>query len=293
MKWGIVFSSTGFPDPDSAIAVAQAAEQAAFESLWAPEHVIMSKRPDATTYQGSLDGRMDRLSRRGGIPDPLIWFAYVASSTTRIRFGTGVVILPEHQPVVLAKTAATLDHLCGGRLMLGIGVGEIPEEYAAVGMNFGDRGRRMDEYIDAMRVLWRDDEATYSGGYVSFDRVQCRPWPVRRAIPLHIGGSSPAAIRRAGACADGYFPYVPPTADPLIELPRVIAEVRSATIAAGRDPEAMEITAGSARTIDDAKRYADFGIHRMTVAIRARDVAQMRDEVARLGDELVGPTTDL
>jgi probable F420-dependent oxidoreductase len=293
VKWGIVFSSTGFPDPDSAIAVAQAAEQAAFESLWAPEHIIMSMRPDATAYQGSLDGRMDRLARRGGIPDPLIWFAYVASSTTRIRFGTGVVILPEHQPVVLAKTAATLDHLCGGRLMLGIGVGEIPEEYAAAGMNFGDRGRRMDEYIEAMRVLWRDDEATYSGGYVAFDRVQCRPWPVRRAIPLHIGGSSPAAIRRAGACADGYFPYVPPTADPLIELPRVIAEVRSATIAAGRDPEAMEITAGSARTIDDAKRYADFGIHRMTVAIRARDIAQMRDEVARLGDELVGPTTDL
>jgi probable F420-dependent oxidoreductase len=239
VKWGIVFSSTGFPDPDSAIAVAQAAEQAAFESLWAPEHVIMSKRPDATAYQGSLDGRMDRLARRGGIPDPLIWFAYVASSTTRIRFGTGVVILPEHQPVVLAKTAATLDHLCGGRLMLGIGAGEIPEEYAAVGMNFADRGRRMDEYIEAMRVLWRDDEATYSGAYVSFDRVQCRPWPVRRAIPLHIGGSSPAAIRRAGACADGYFPYVPPTADPLIELPRVIAEVRRATIAAGRDPEAI------------------------------------------------------
>jgi alkanesulfonate monooxygenase SsuD/methylene tetrahydromethanopterin reductase-like flavin-dependent oxidoreductase (luciferase family) len=128
---------------------------------------------------------------------------------------------------------------------------------------------------------------------VSFDRVQCRPWPVHRAIPLHIGGSSAAAIRRAGACADGYVPYVRPNADPLTELPRVIAEVRAATAAAGRDPEAMEITAGSARTVDDAKRYADLGIHRMTVAIKSRDIAQMRDEVARLGDELVGPTTDL
>lgn len=292
MKWGIVFSSTGFPDPVAAVALAQAAEHAGFESLWAPEHVIMSKRPDSTPYQGSLDGRMDRLARRGGIPDPLIWFAYVASTTTRIRFGTGALVLPEHQPVVLAKSAATLDHLSGGRLMLGIGVGEIPEEYAAVGMNFGDRGRRMDEYIDAMRVLWRDDEASYAGRYVSFDRVECRPWPVRRAIPLHIGGSSAAAIRRAGARADGYFPFVPPGADPLVELPRVIAEVRAATTAAGRDPDSIEITAGSARTVDDAKRYAEFGIHRMTVAIKARDIADMRDEVARLGDELVNPTTD-
>jgi alkanesulfonate monooxygenase SsuD/methylene tetrahydromethanopterin reductase-like flavin-dependent oxidoreductase (luciferase family) len=94
VKWGIVFSSTGFPDPDSAVALAQAAEQAGFESLWAPEHVIMPRGPDATPYRGSSDGRMDRLGRRGGIPDPLIWFAYVAAQTTTIRFGTGVLILP-------------------------------------------------------------------------------------------------------------------------------------------------------------------------------------------------------
>lgn len=127
MKWGIVFSSTGFPDPDSAVALARAAEQAGFESLWSPEHVVMSKHPDATPYRGSPDGSMARLARRGGIPDPLIWFAYVASATSRIRFGTGVLILPEHQPVVLAKSAATLDHLCGGRLLLGVGVGDLPE----------------------------------------------------------------------------------------------------------------------------------------------------------------------
>ncbi|EKF21662.1 putative F420-dependent oxidoreductase domain protein [Mycolicibacterium hassiacum DSM 44199] len=293
MKWGIVFSSTGFPDPDAAVALAVAAEEAGFESLWAPEHVVMSRHPDATPYRGSPDGKMDRLARRGGIPDPLIWFGYVAAVTKRIRFGTGVLILPEHQPVVLAKSAATLDHLSGGRLMLGVGVGELPEEYAAVGMTFTDRGKRMDEYIDAIRELWRNDVASFDGRYVKFDQVECRPWPVRRDIPLFIGGSSRAAIRRAALRGDGYFPFVFPGQDPEVELPRLIARVRAETAAAGRDPDAMEFTAGGARTVEAAKRYADFGIHRLTVAIRARTIPEMRDEVARLGDELVGPTADL
>lgn len=293
MKWGIVLSSTGFPNPDAAISLAVAAEEAGFESLWAPEHVVMSRSPDATPYRASASGKMDRLGRRGGIPDPLIWFAFVASVTSRIRFGTGVLILPEHQPVVLAKSAATLDHLCGGRLMLGVGVGELPEEYAAVGMAFSDRGQRMDEYIDAMRVLWRDDVATFAGKHVAFDQVECRPWPVRRSIPLFIGGSSPAAIRRAAHRGDGYFPFVFPGQDPAVELPRLLGMVRTQTAAAGRDPDAIEFTAGGARTVDDAKRYADFGIHRLTVAIRAPTEPEMRDEVARLGDELVSRTIDL
>jgi probable F420-dependent oxidoreductase len=239
------------------------------------------------------DGKMDRLARRGGIPDPLVWFAFVASSTSRIRFGTGVVILPEHQPVVFAKAAATLDHLSGGRLMLGIGVGELPEEYAAVGMTFHDRGRRMDEYIDAIRTLWRDDEATFAGEYVRFDRVECRPWPLRREIPLLIGGASEAAIRRAAVRGDGYFPFVFPDQDPKVELPKLIRRVREQTEQAGRDPLALELTAGGARTVDDAAFYADLGISRLTVAIRARTVPEMQDEVARLGEQLLAPTVDL
>jgi probable F420-dependent oxidoreductase len=293
MKWGIVFASTGFPDPEDAVALAVAAEQAGFESLWAPEHVVQSRRTDATPYRGVTNGSMDRLSRRGGMPDPLIWLTYVAAVTTRIRFGTGVLILPEHQPTVLAKTAATLDHLSGGRLMLGIGVGELPEEYAAVGMEFRNRGRRMDEYIDAMRVLWRDDTATFAGEYVSFDQVECRPWPVRRAIPLFVGGASEAAIRRAATRGDGYFPFVFPGQDPLVELPKLLTRVREETRAVGRDPDAMEFTAGGARNVEEAKVYADFGVHRLTVAVRGRTIAEMLDDVARLGDELVAPTVEL
>ena len=293
MKWGIVFSSTGFPDPDAAVALALAAEQAGFESLWAPEHVIESVAPDATPYRGVPSGSMRRLSSRGGIPDPLIWFAYVASATSTIRFGTGVLILPEHQPTVFAKTAATLDHLSGGRLMLGVGVGELPEEYAAVGMEFTNRGRRMDEAIDAIRVLWRDEVATFSGEHVRFDQVECRPWPVNGSIPFIIGGASKAAIRRAATRGDGYFPFVFPDQDVRVEMPRLIREVKDATEAAGRPRDALELTAGGARTLEDAKWFADLGVGRLTVAVRARSIADMQQEVARLGEELVAPSADL
>lgn len=293
MKWGVVFASTGFPDPEAAVALAETAEESGFESLWAPEHVIMSRSPDATPYRGLPDGKMDRLARRGGIPDPLIWFAFVASRTTRIRFGTGVLIVPEHQPVVLAKTVATLDHLCAGRLMLGIGVGELPEEYGAAGMAFGDRGRRMDEYIEAMRVLWSQDEASYAGRYVAFDRVECRPWPVARSVPLHIGGSSSAAVRRAGRVGDGYFPFVFPGEDLFEAIPRLLTAVRREAEAAGRDPSTVEITAGGARTASEAEWFAEQGVHRLTIAVRSRTVDAMRDELRRFADEVIGPTRDL
>lgn len=293
MKWGITFASTGFPDPDVAIAMAQAAEEAGFESLWAPEHVIMSRADDATPYRGVTDGKMDRLARRGGIPDPLIWLAFVAAATTRIRLGTNVLVLPEHQPVVIAKAAGTLDHLAKGRLMLGIGVGDMPEEYAACGMEFTNRGKRMDEYIDAMRILWRDDIASYDGKHVQFREVECRPWPVNRAVPLHIGGASDAAIRRAALKGDGYFPFIFPDQDLTVVLPELIRRVRAETAAAGRDPDAMEITSGGARTIEEARWYASVGVHRITVAVRGKTIPEVRDELHRFGDEIIAKTQDI
>ena len=293
MKWGIVFASTGFPNADGAVALAQMAEECGFESLWAPEHVVMSRAPEATPYRGMPDGKMDRLARRGGIPDPLTWLTYAAAVTSTIRLGTNVIVLPEHQPTVLAKTAATLDHLSGGRLLLGIGVGELPEEYAAVGMEFTNRGQRMDEYIDAMRALWRDDVASFDGKHVRFDRVECRPWPVNRSIPLHIGGASTAAIDRAARTGDGYFPFVFPGEDITVALPRLIDDVRARTVAYGRDPDALEITSGGARTVDEARWYASIGVHRIGVAVRSRTIADMRDELHRFGDEVIANTVGL
>jgi probable F420-dependent oxidoreductase len=293
VKWGIVFASTAFPEPDRAIAMAQAAEAAGFESLWCPEHVVVAVGENVTPYGGSADGKMDRLWRRGGIPDPLIWLAFVAGNTRTINLGTNVVIVPEHQPAVLAKSAATLDTLAGGRLLLGIGVGELPEEYAAVGMEFTNRGRRMDESIEAMRALWSEEVASYHGRFVDFESVRCDPSPPRGTIPLHVGGSSPAALRRAAKYGDGYFPFVGPGLDLYETLTRVIAEVRVEAELIGRDPRTIEMTVGGARTVADAERMAELGVDRLVVAVRSTEPEQVHDELATFGETVIAPTRDL
>ena len=293
MKWGIVFASTSFPEPDCAIAMAQAAEAAGFESLWCPEHVVVAVGEGATPYSGSIDGKMDRLWKRGGIPDPLVWLAFVASQTSTISLGTNVVILPEHQPAVFAKSAATLDSMSGGRVQLGLGVGEMPEEYEAVGMSYTDRGKRMDEYIEALRALWQNDVATYHGEHVHFTEVRCDPSPAHGMIPLHIGGASPAAIRRAAKYGDGYFPWVGPGLELHATLRTVIGDVRSEAERLGRDPDAIEYTVGGARTIAEAEAMAALGVDRLTIAVRAKDISEMRDELAEFGEHVIAPTRDL
>jgi probable F420-dependent oxidoreductase len=293
MKWGIVFASTSFPHPDEAIALVEAAEAAGFESLWCPEHVVVAVGENVTPYGASPDGKMDRLWRRGGIPDPLTWLAFVASRSTTINLGTNVVPLPEHQPAVFAKTAATLDFLSGGRLRLGIGAGEHSEEYAAVGMEFTNRGRRMDEYIEAIRALWTEEVATYSGEYVRFESVRCDPSPTNGTIPLHIGGASQAAIRRAAKYGDGYFPWVGPGLDLHETLARVISNVRTEAERFGREPTDIEITAGGARTVAAAERMAELGVDRLVVAVRSKEVSALSDELGTFGEEVIAASRDL
>jgi probable F420-dependent oxidoreductase len=292
MKWGIVFASTSFPDPDHAVAMAQAAEAAGFESLWCPEHVVVAVGDNVTPYGGSPDGKMDRLWRRGGIPDPIVWLSFVAARTSSIHLGTNVVILPEHQPTVFAKSVATLDSLSKGRVLLGIGVGELPEEYGAVGMKFTNRGKRMDESIEVLRLLWQEEVATYHGTYLSFDDVRCDPSPFHGTVPLHIGGASPAAIRRAARYGDGYFPWVGPGLDLHETLGRVIPAVRAEAEKLGRDPHTIEMTVGGARTVAEAERMATLGVDRLTVALRSKDPEAVRDEVGSLGD-LIAATRGL
>ena len=232
MKWGIVFSSTTCPDPDSAAALAENAEEAGFESLWAPEHIVVPVEYEPI-YAASPTGRMDRLGRRGGIPDPIVWFAYVAARTTRLRFGTGVVILPEHNVVTFAKSCATLAVLSKGRFILGCGVGWNREEYEALGMPWDHRGARYDECIWALRTLWRDPEPSYDGVYVKFPPVECDPKPPGGSIPIVLGGTSRPAVRRAGQLGDGYFPAIFPTERVHEELPKLVSLLRSSAEEAG------------------------------------------------------------
>ena len=169
------------------------------ESVWAVEHVVVAEDYEPR-YPYSPDGRMP--GRPGTVmPDPLEWLTYFAAVTETVRLGTSVMVLPLHSPAVLAKRVATLDCLSRGRaMMLGVGIGWQVEEYAAVGVPYDDRGPRLEEYVDAMRELWREDVATYHGLYVDFERVSSLPKPAQPdGVPIVIGGSSRVAARRGRA----------------------------------------------------------------------------------------------
>lgn len=197
------------------------------------------------------------------ILDPLVHLAYVAGATRRMELGTGIVILPQRNPLVLAKQAASLDVLSGGRLLLGVGVGYLEPEMAAVGVPFADRGRRTDEYLDAMRSLWNDPAPSYQGRYVAFDHVDAHPRPVTKGGPrVVVGGHSPAAFRRAVARGHGWFGNGDGPGDlarHLKGLERAAAEVERPDWL-GR----LEISWTEFGEVDP-REYADLGVDRLVV----------------------------
>ena len=265
MKFGLAYANTlPFTDPGPAADLVVAAEDAGFESVWTVEHVIWPHDYDSV-YPYHPTGKMPG-TPEVPIPDPLIWLTWVAARTSRIRLGTGVMILPLRNPLVLAKELATLDHLSGGRMELGIGVGWLEEEFDAVGVPFSGRGRRSDEIIDSMRRLWADGSASFDGEVFSFADVALNPKPVGRAIPIVIGGQSRAAIRRAVARGDGFYPGP----DSLDELKRIVGELRDECVSAGRDPADIEISAAyPGRFSDDPDSavavMSEIGVDRLMV----------------------------
>jgi probable F420-dependent oxidoreductase len=187
-------------------AVAKAADDHGFATLWAGEHVVMVD-DSASVYPYSDDGKIAVPAVADWL-DPLICLSFVAAATTRIGIATGVLLLPEHNPVHVAKQAASLDRLSNGRFTLGIGIGWSQEEFDALGVPFAHRAKRTAEYVAAMRTLWRDDIASFSGSFVDFDAIRVNPKPVReRHIPIVLGGNSDAALRRVVRWGDGWYGF--------------------------------------------------------------------------------------
>ena len=265
MKFGLAFANTlGWVDPQGAVQAAQAAEAAGFESFWTVEHVIF---PDGyqSAYPYSQTGKMPAAPSTP-IPDPLIWLSYVAAVTTTLRLATGILILPQRNPLVLAKEVATLDHLSGGRVVLGIGVGWLREEFEAIGVPWEHRGERTDEYVEALRVLWARDHASYTGRFANFANVSSNPKPVRASEPIVIGGNSRAAYERAGRLGDGFFPGRG-TPEQLVEMLDI---VRQTAAGAGRDPGLIEVTASHPGLFGDdpvgaVQEMAALGVSRLIV----------------------------
>lgn len=192
--------------PDVLHAVARAAEDAGFATLWAGEHVVLFDRHDDSTYPYANDGQLSVRSAADWL-DPFAALGWAAAATTTIGVATGICLVPERNPLILAKQAASLDHLSGGRFTLGAGVGWMVEEFTALGVPFERRAQRTREYVEVMRRLWREDAASFEGEFVHFAGARSFPKPVRRTVPVLLGGESDAALRRAAAYGDGWYGF--------------------------------------------------------------------------------------
>lgn len=270
MKFGVIppYGVGPVETGEFAAGFARLAEDHGFESLWVVEHVVMPVEY-SSVYPYDPSGRSP-FNAETIQPDPLIWLSYAAAATERLRLATGVLNLPQRNPLILAKEAASLDRLSGGRLELGIGVGWVREEAEALGTSFDDRGRRAEEYVEVMRMLWRERVASFHGEFVDFDRVVSEPRPVQEGgVPIVIGGHTKAAAKRAGRHGDGFFPLgVSPA-----KMRELRAIVDESAAAAGRDGSAIEVTTVGLPDAKSAQQLADLGVDRMIVASREADLS--------------------
>jgi probable F420-dependent oxidoreductase len=269
--------------PDDLARIARAAEQAGLESLWTGEHVVL---PDPQVPPSPLPPDVPIL-------DPVVALTFMAAHTTRIRLGTGIIILPQRNPLVLAKELASLDVLSKGRLVFGIGIGYLRPEFDALNVPFDHKGARTEEFLNAMLAIWTMEKPEFRGRFFSFGGVRAEPRPAQRPHPeVVFGGHTPDAFRRAARLARGWYGWG-------IDLDRTRAcldGLRAACRDAGRRFEDLEISVTPApegeRPLldrDAARRFADLGVHRLIVfSPRARDAAAVLDVVARAERELVG-----
>ncbi len=281
MKFGLAYNTAYYgADPDLMAAVARHAEECGFESFCVPEHIVM--------YPGAAVGPV-AFPPDLAVADPLDCLAYVAAATSTLLLGTAVLLLPYHHPVVLAKRLATIDVLSRGRMsLLTVGLGVLPGEAAAAGVDFATRGRRADEAIDVLRLLWSGDAAgvSFQGEFFTLAAACSFPKPHDgRILPVHVGGSSLAAARRAGRRGDGYFPGGRLTLEQRAEQ---IAVMRAESAAAGRDPAALEYTRWGQidMTVDEVKARASQGVTRLVVGPGSTELAGMRAEMSSFARRL-------
>jgi probable F420-dependent oxidoreductase len=212
-------------DPADIKAWAQTVENLGCRHILAYDHVLgagVDTRPGWRGYTSET-----------AFHEVFVLFGYLAAVTSQVELMTGVLILPQRQTALVAKQAAEVDVLSGGRMRLGIGVGWNPVEYESLGETFSDRGRRSEEQIEVLRLLWTDTKVSYTGRWHRVDNAGIKPLPVHRRIPIWLGGTADSVLRRAGRIGDGWLPQRPPDAVAREMLDRV----REAAVAAGRSPD--------------------------------------------------------
>jgi probable F420-dependent oxidoreductase len=248
MQIGVVFPQTELGGDVGAVrAYAQGVEELGFRHLMAYDHILGADPAVHQDWQGVYDVR-------DTFHEPMVLFGYLAALTS-LELVTAIIILPQRQTVLVAKQAAEVDLLSGGRLRLGVGLGWNAVEYEALGQDFTTRGKRVEEQVELMRRLWTEQSITFDGTYDRVTGAGLAPLPVQRPIPIWFGAQSPAAYRRAGRLADGWFPQMPP--GPKLEEAKAMVE--EAAVQAGRDPSVLGMEGraswtGSAEELDDLAR---------------------------------------
>jgi probable F420-dependent oxidoreductase len=280
VKFGLFGINVGAcANPQTAAKVARAAERAGFESVWTGEHVVL---PDPQVAPSPLPPRTPML-------DPAVALAFVAAHTDRIRLGTGIIILPQRNPVVLAKELASVDVLSNGRLLFGIGAGYLAAEFTAVGAEFADRGARSDEYLDAIVALWTQPQPHFAGKYVAFSGIDAQPRPAQRPHPpIHVGGQSPGAYRRAVLRGNGWYGF----ALDLDNTRRCLAGLAQAREQAARPAAlgALEISVTPPPNVKpaDVARYEELGVDRLALLLLGRSEAELLEQVERAARDFLG-----
>ena len=314
MKVGITCGGIGpYASGEFIRASAMAAEKAGFAHYWMPDHVVQLASYPESTYPYAGGSGQDSPEQTDDAPlkwddhtysnqdaanpliDPVIGMAWAAAATTSLEVGTNILVLPQRNPLVLAKELATLDSFAGGRVLLGVGVGWAKEEFDATGADFANRGKRADEAIGAMRAAWTQPVSAFAGQFDNFSGVYSYPKPPRPGgVPILIGGESKAAIRRAAQLGDGWLPFNLP----VDAAAGVIADLKAQTRAAGRDPEALRIIkiVFSNAALDDLERYRDAGVTEFNMATSGEipaDGPGLHTAFAQFAEKIVVPISKL
>jgi probable F420-dependent oxidoreductase len=263
--------------PEAIAAAARAAEEAGFESFWGGEHLALADPRIPASPMPPLTVFVDLNAT----------IAFAAAHTRTLRFGMGIMILPLRNPVVLAKQIASLDAVSNGRLIFGVGIGNLEFEFNAVGMPFDHKGRRAEEAIAAMKALWTMDRAEHHGEFFSFGGVRAEPRPVQRPHPpIVLGGKSKYAFGRTARVGDGWFGY----GLDLEAAANCIAGIRAACARHSRNFDEIEISITPKAELDRdlARRYADLGVRRLIVSPGSRNVDDMLRAISSAHDNLIG-----
>ncbi|MGH8012906.1 MAG: LLM class F420-dependent oxidoreductase [Candidatus Binataceae bacterium] len=292
MKIGLLVAGIGRGAwPGTLRILAEHCERLNFGTIWAPEHVVLFDQQDSK-YPYSEDGRFAASSTSDWM-DPFVALSYIAARSERIRLATGICLVPEHNPLELAKVVASVDRVSGGRFALGVGIGWSAEEFAALGIGFERRNQRTREYLEVMRRLWSEERTDFDGEFVKFKGVRSYPKPVQAKVPIIFGGESGPALKRVADCGDGWFGFNLAPDEARSKIKRLHELMREC----GRLPSEVELIISPYTkrvTAADLRGYHEAGVSEVVMTMQlAENEAEIPAQLEQCAREWVAPAAHL